>query len=284
VNNQYPNTENQPIPGTSMSVFEQDTAIISTAEPHHYTAQLSERWTIGSICNGGYLMAIGAKAMAMSTSQPHPLSITAYYLDKSEPGPISIVVDPIQERRSSSTVAAKIIQNGTERVRFLASYTNFDKTTGDTYIENAPPSLPPLDQCLQLHKPRVEINNRIALYLPPNYIENLGKTNNQSEITGWVKLKEGGTLDLYSLILFSDALPPPIFNRIGPVGWVPTIELTVHLRAIPKPGILKCRFKTRYLTNGIVEEDGDIWDSEDNLVAISRQMAKCRPPTRNKQK
>ena len=47
---------------------------------------------------------------------------------------------------------------------------------------------------------------------------------------GW---KDGGPVDLFGLILFLDATTPPIYNKLGTVGWVPTLTLTSHIRNIP---------------------------------------------------
>ena len=41
----------------------------------------------------------------------------------------------------------------------------------------------------------------------------------------------------------------------------------------PTPGWLRCQFTTRFVTGGFLEEDGEIWDAEDRLVAQSRQLA-----------
>ena len=47
----------------------------------------------------------------------------------------------------------------------------------------------------------------------------------------------------------------------------------MHVRARPAPGWLRCRFSTRYISDGFMEEDGELWDSNDRLVALSRQLA-----------
>lgn len=53
-----------------------------------------------------------------------------------------------------------------------------------------------------------------------------------------------------SLPLFADASPPSLFARFGSVGWVPTIELTVHLRRRPVDGWVRARFECDDLVGG----------------------------------
>ena len=78
--------------------------------------------------------------------------------------------------------------------------------------------------------------------------------------------------------MFGDAFAPPAFTIFGPLHWVPTIKLTVQVRARPSPGPLQARFYSRHLTRGVIEEDGEYWGSAGELVAISRQTAKLRLP------
>jgi acyl-CoA thioesterase len=75
------------------------------------------------------------------------------------------------------------------------------------------------------------------------------------------------------MLLAVDAFPPTIFNAHLPIAWTPTLELTAHVRGLPEPGWLRCRFSTRFISGGMLEEDGDIWDESGRLVAQSRQLA-----------
>jgi hypothetical protein len=100
--------------------------------------------------------------------------------------------------------------------------------------------------------------------------------DNKASLNLYMSWPEKEAADLYTLILFLDATTPPIFNKLGAVGWVPTISLTSHIRGIPVPGPLKVSAKTEFVTKGFMEEDREIWDSEGNLVGQSKQMAKLR--------
>ena len=68
------------------------------------------------------------------------------------------------------------------------------------------------------------------------------------------------------------AVESHVFHLDMPPGWVPTLELTVHVRAVPAPGPVKCVFRSHFVQGGFFNEDGEVWDSAGTLVAQSRQL------------
>lgn len=79
------------------------------------------------------------------------------------------------------------------------------------------------------------------------------------------------------MVTFADAFPPTLIGSIE-TTWIPTLELTVHVRNRPAPGWLLGTFRTRLLIDGLLEEDGEIWDSEGRPVAQFRQLALILQP------
>jgi hypothetical protein len=106
-----------------------------------------------------------------------------------------------------------------------------------------------------------------------------GKLSDQSENKGWIKFKDDRPFDSLSILLIADSFPPAVFSSQGMVAWVPTLEFSVNIRNIPATTRLKCVFRTRFITCGLIEEDGEIWDENGQLVAISRQIAQYRSHT-----
>jgi acyl-CoA thioesterase len=103
-----------------------------------------------------------------------------------------------------------------------------------------------------------------------------GALSDKSEQKGWIKFKDNRPHDIFSVLLMADSFPPPVLASQGMIEWVPTIELSVNIRNIPETRWLKCIFRTRFITCGLLESDGEVWDEQGSLVAISRQIAQFR--------
>jgi hypothetical protein len=84
--------------------------------------------------------------------------------------------------------------------------------------------------------------------------------------------------DPYAVLVALDILPPATFD-LGLTGsWVPTMELTAYLRALPADGPLRVRQRARLVADSRVDEDCQVWDSTGALVGSATQLAALRLP------
>jgi hypothetical protein len=268
------------------SEFDHDTAV-TRREPGVYDIDLSAGWTIINAVNGGYLLAVLGRALADALPHPDPFTISAHYLTASHPGPAVVRTDVVRTGRTLSTGQASLFQyddagREIERIRVLASYGDLDDLPDDVRTSAKPPAIPPMDQCFGPEDGPAPvpgssaITDRLMLKLDPSTLGwALGSPSGKGEMRSWFGLADGRDPDPFSLLLAVDALPPTAFE-LGLSGWVPTVELTVHVRCRPAPGPLRVSITTRNLAGGFLEEDAEVWDSADRLVAQSRQLARVR--------
>ncbi|MDX3530854.1 thioesterase family protein [Streptomyces sp. ID05-39B] len=268
------------------SEFDRDTAV-TLREPGVYDTDLSAGWTIFGAVNGGYLLAVLGRALADALPHGDPFTVTAHYLSASRPGPAVVRTEPVRAGRTLSTGQASLFQydeegREVERIRVLASYGDLDALPDDVRTSAKPPAFAPIGQCFGPEDgpapdaDQQPIAERLMLKLDPSTVGwALGQPSGKGEMRAWFGLADGRDADPLSLLLAVDALPPTAFD-LGVVGWVPTIELTVHVRCRPAPGPVRVSLTTRNLAGGFLEEDGEVWDSQDRLVAQSRQLARVR--------
>ncbi|MBA9056143.1 thioesterase family protein [Streptomyces murinus] len=271
---------------TGDSEFDRDTAVVRR-EPGVYDIDLSAGWTILGAVNGGYLLAVLGRALGDALPHPDPFTVSAHYLTASRPGRAVIRTETVRTGRTLSTGQASLFQyddegNEVERIRVLASYGDLAGLPDDVRTTAKPPAIPPYEQCFgpadgpDPLKGVSAITDRLLLKLDPATVGwAIGQPSGKGEMRAWFGLADGRDADPLSLLLAVDALPPTAFE-MGLKGWVPTVELTTHIRHRPAPGPLRVAITTRNLAGGFLEEDAEVWDSEERLVAQSRQLARVR--------
>ncbi|MEW2633756.1 thioesterase family protein [Streptomyces sp. NPDC048389] len=267
------------------SEFDRDTAV-TLREAGVYDAELSAGWTIIHAVNGGYLLALLGRALGDALPHSDPFSVSAHYLTASQPGPAVIRTETVRTGRTLSTGQASLFQYAqdgaeVERIRVLATYGDLDALPDDVRTTAKPPAIPPIEHCLGPADGPAPIpgssaiTERLDIRLDPATVGwAVGAPSGKGEMRGWFGLADGRDADPLSLLLTVDALPPTSFE-LGLTGWTPTVELTTHIRCRPAPGPLRVSITTRNLAGGFLEEDADVWDSADRLVAQSRQLAKA---------
>ena len=255
--------------------FTTDTAVLRDGDL--YQSEIRDGWDVRGNANGGYLMALGARAMADAT-RPHPVSVTAHFLSPGRVGPVTIAPQIVKQGRTFCTVRASVTGPEKPIIEMLGSFSELEHVDGTVMVDAEPPALPAPEQCVKaVPHPRG---------FPPNMLGNLdmrlhpedaelfeGRPSGKPLVRGWIKMADNEAIDAFGLMLVADAFPPTVFNAALPVAWVPTLEMTTHVRGIPEPGWLRCKFSTRFITGGVLEEDGEVWDSSGRLVAQSRQLA-----------
>lgn len=275
------------------SEFDRDTAVVPRPDaPHVFDAEFSAGWAIGRGINGGYLLALADRALAAVLPHPHPLSVTAYYLTPSAPGPAEVHTEVLRTGRSISTGQASLVQRDAEgapveRLRVVAHHMDLAALPDGVRTAALPPRMPDLDGCVGTDQAPEDafgpeesaaLLERVDLRLDPATVGwAVGEPSHAGELRGWFGFPDGRGNDPLALLLASDVLPPTAFD-LGVPGWVPTLELTVHVRALPAPGPLRVSLRTRNYAGGHLEEDAEIWDSRDRLVAQARQLARVREP------
>lgn len=268
-----------------MSQFDDETRL-SPAGEGRYSGRVHSCYNIGGNPNGGYLMALAVSALRDRLPQhPDPVSIGIHYL---RPGigdeACEVQTEVIRAGRSVSTARATLLQQGVARLEVLATMGALGTGESGTKSSEADavqrltipmPSMPPPEQCVARSGAAqgitIALLDRLDIRLHPDDAK--PGLLPEARLRGWIRFLDGREPDPFASLLFADAFPPAVFGLLGVVGWVPTIELTVHLRSRPAPGWVLGQFSARDLDDGRLIEDGLLWDSTGRLIAQCRQLA-----------
>ncbi|MEI7548044.1 MAG: thioesterase family protein [Actinomycetota bacterium] len=255
-----------------MSEFDNATAVTPDG-----AATIRDGWDINGNANGGYLMAMAARAMRATCGRRDPISVTAHYLAPGKPGPVQIDSTVVKSGRRFSTVSAQMHAAGRPIVQLVGAFGDLSDVKSFEHAAGGPPELPRFDECQPRDRRQgptdAAFSERIDVRLHPDHVGWLhGQRNGDAEMAGWFAFRDGRPLDTLALLMVCDAFPPAVFHLDMPAGWVPTVEYTVHVRAVPAPGPLMCVFRTQFVSSGFLDEDGEVWDSSGRLVAQSRQL------------
>ncbi|GIU92031.1 MAG: hypothetical protein KatS3mg011_0937 [Acidimicrobiia bacterium] len=250
--------------------FDEDTTPIRSDDG--WVVDVSDRWSIAGIPNGGYLMGILLRVGAEVSKRPDPLTCTAHFLAPTRPGRAEVQVEVLKRGRSLVTVLARMIQQDRPTMAMLSTWGSLEDQEGPTQVTGEPPHLedevvvePSLGSVFS-------IAERFRYRVPPRTARALsGEPTGETLIVGRLEFADGRPFDGLAMPLVADAFPPAVF-QLGLYGWTPTLEMTVHHRARPQPGPLTCRIQTRFLYDGIGEEDVEVWDASGRLVGLSRQL------------
>jgi acyl-coenzyme A thioesterase PaaI-like protein len=247
-----------------------------------FDAVVSPEWTVAGKPNGGYLLAMLGRAAAAVSAHDHVIAASAHYLHAPIPGPVVIETEPLRNGRSASQIRARLSQDGEACIEALVTTSELDPDTAPYWDRGVPHiSHVPYEDCDRLiprlpDGSRVAIMDQIEVRLEPDTSGfATGAPSGRGELRGWLTLPEGEAFDPTSLVFAVDAFPPATFD-IEFSGWVPTLELTAYVRALPAPGPVRILQRAQLIDAQRVDEACYVWDRVGRLVAHGSQLAGIR--------
>lgn len=260
-----------------MNLFDAD-ILLKDSGNSRFTGIVSDNWSVNGNPNGGYLMAMIASAMLRKSDKKETPTVTANYISRCVPGEAEIIVSEIAHSRQFTRFEARFSQEGIEKIRAFGTFVSGNNGCSVHRYETRAPELAPIEECVQMPTmPRYTLFHNLDLRLDSACAGWMtGKLSDVSQNKGYFRFTDGRPVDLLALFLIIDAMPPAVLATQGVTAWVPTIELSVNVRNLPQTDRLKCSLRTRFITCGLLEADGEVWDEEGNLAAISRQIAQFR--------
>lgn len=257
--------------------FDRDTALGPLGDGV-YQGRIDTGWWVVRGPNGGYVAAIVLKALAAEVEPDRaPRSLTVHYTAPPVEGPVRVETRVERIGRSMTSVSGRMLQG--DRVLALALGAFSKPRAGPSFDQAPMPEAPPPEAC-QPFGGGIPIHDRYeyrwAIGKPPL------SGAEHAVVGGWIRSAERRIVDAPLMAAFTDAWPPACFalaDTPAGMGPVPTVDLTIHFRrdlpvAGAAPGDFHLAvFRSRFAEQGFVEEDGEVWSRDGQLLAQSRQLA-----------
>ena len=250
---------------------------------------LAERWNVGRNQNGGVLLATASAVLADAAGQPDPLAVTGHYLAAAAAGPATVRASVVKPGRTYATATGELWQDERERVRVVGSYGDLAvrAAEGGSPLPADPPAIPPAERCDDLfdvltatvgERSLTRSLRNFEIRVDPDGGWGSAASPPEPRLRGWVRFRDEATVTPTMLLALADGFPPTILGHTE-IGWLPTIELTVHVFAAPPADEpwLRAELHTRGIVGGLLDEDGELWDATGRLVARFRQLAMLIP-------
>jgi acyl-CoA thioesterase len=256
---------------------------VRRAEGGGLIAELDPGWDVGGgILNGGYLLSVVGRAAVLESPHPHPVALSASYLRAPAAGPAGLTVVPGTAGRTLAHSLVTLSDGAGPALTVQATTATLDD--GPSAYSEPMPDVPPVEKCFSLAEHRhlapagVQVPGlslRVDTRLDPATAGwAFGQPSGEPVLRAWMRFADGREPDPLALLTFADALPPTSF-AMGNLGWAPTVQLQVLVRALPAPGWCLVEARSSESAGGWVDEDYRIWDSTGRLVAQSRQLARA---------
>ena len=258
-----------------------DVSAVVETKPGEYAIDIHPSWSVGGKPNGGYLLAMLARASVDASHHPHVIAASAHYVKSPLAGPAVIKTELLRNGRGAGQVRAWLEQD--DELRAMALITTGELTDTEPFWSAGVPPIPTSSFDDSFRVPPVtplgtdvEVMGEVDLRLDPSVLSfALSEPSGSGVLHGWLQLERGEPFDPFSLLFAVDSLPPASYE-VAVTGWVPTFELTAYVRALPAPGPLQILQRAHLIEGQRMDEVCFVWDSRGRLVAQATQLAGIR--------
>jgi acyl-CoA thioesterase len=256
-----------------------DTALeLEPAGDGRYRATVGPEWNGPAAPNGGVLTALMVRAAEarLGAEAPPVRTVAAHFLNAPRHGGVAIEVEVL---RSGKRVAACDVRMRDED-RLLCQTTVLCSAPRRQAIELAVPApdAPASDAVEALDLTRVPAAPPVfaQVELRPVFGPAIFSGARNALTGGWMRVRgDDAPLDSARLCALSDLWWPAIYGSLAAPAAAATLELTVHIRRT-RPGArypVLARFETQHVQEGHLEERGQLWSPDGELLAESQQLA-----------
>jgi acyl-CoA thioesterase len=265
------------VPATSPSLFERTVTAHPTG-PGRYTAQVEAAWTGPAAPNGGVLAAtmLRAAQAELGSAAPPPRSVAVQYLEAPAAREVALAVQVLRQGKRVAVCDVRMRQS--ERLVAQATIVFSASRPDPVPVRRSGPAPPGPETISELDAGDIPFAPRVfeQLRIWPTEGASLFSGAEHARTGGWMALRDDdAALDAARLTAMCDLWWPAIFPLLRAPAGVPTIQLTVYLRAVEPPvrGPVYGCFETRHVAEGHLEESGELWSADGVLLAESRQLA-----------
>ena len=258
-----------------------------------YLVDVDPRWNCPIVPQGGMMVAIAAKAMAVELAEPGQRlrSLTTVFAGQVPSGPVAIDVNVLRRGRSISQATAEVRSPGADAGHTTVAVFGRPRP-GFEFTDLRMPAVPPPHECPSFRDPLPpeagelerrppfafweNVEGRPALGHPPweDYVPT------SSDCACWYRFDEppmlaDGTLDPLAVVALCDLMPSSVGERMGPgqPDWLPpSADLTVHLLAEARSEWLLGHLRARWAGDGYASVEMATWDQTGQLVAHAAQI------------
>lgn len=253
--------------------FDRTTALVpQDGRPGSFSVELDAGWSSLVGVHGGYMCALAVRGAEALAPDRDVRTLTTSFLRTGQVGPAELVVTPVRQGRSLTTMAAELSQDG--RLLTTTRLTLVNERGGVEWSAPSPVPLPPPEECEPIEPPGpVRHFGRVDALIDPSHLPFTG--GDRALVRGYLRPLEPRPVDATWLAMAADWFPPPAFVRIAPPTGGVSIDMTTHVhRSRPVLGPdewLTAEFSIETSTGGLAVEHGRIAERDGTLVAESFQ-------------